>query len=102
MDWANVREVLAKVREELDEVEKALDGGDTAAAAEEFGDMMLAIANAPRFIGRDAEQTLRAACNKFVARFDTVARLAAERGLVLKSMTPAEVDVLWREAKRVC
>ena len=100
MDWANVREVLAKVREEIAEVESALDHGDTALAAEEIGDMMLAIANAPRFIGKDAEQTLRAACDKFVARFDTVARLAAERGLELKSMTPAEIDALWHEAKR--
>jgi MazG family protein len=102
MDWANVREVLAKVREEIAEVENALDHGNTAAAAGEIGDMMLAIANAPRFIGMDAEQTLRVACDKFVARFDTVARLAAERGLTLKSMTPAEVDALWHEAKRAC
>src|SRR5208282_5109905 len=73
MDWANIREVLAKAREELDEVEQALDRNDTAHAAEELGDLMLAIANAPRFIGKDAEQTLRAACDKFVARFDEVA-----------------------------
>ena len=53
---------------------------------------MLAVANAPRFIGMDAEQTLRAACDKFVARFDEVARIAASRGLDLKAMTPSEID----------
>ena len=53
-------------------------------AAEELGDLMLAIANAPRFIDHDAETTLRAACDKFVARFDEVARIAASRGLDLK------------------
>jgi len=99
MDWANIREVLAKAREELDEVEQALDRNDTAHAAEELGDLMLAIANAPRFINLDAEQTLRAACDKFVARFDEVIRLAASRGLDLKAMTSAEVDALWNEAK---
>jgi tetrapyrrole methylase family protein/MazG family protein len=99
MDWANVREVLAKAREEIDEVERALDRGDTAGAAEELGDLMLAVANAPRFIGTDAEQTLRAACDKFVARFDEVARIAASRGLDLKAMTPSEIDALWNEAK---
>jgi len=99
MDWANIREVLAKAREEIDEVEQAIDRGDNSAAAEELGDLMLAIANAPRFIGKDAELTLRAACDKFVARFDEVARLATSRGLDLKSMTPDEIDALWNEAK---
>lgn len=101
MDWGNIREVLAKAREEMDEIERALDHGDNDGAAEEIGDLMLAIANAPRFIGRDAEQTLRAACDKFVARFDEVARLAASRGLDLKAMTPAEIDTLWNEAKKL-
>jgi tetrapyrrole methylase family protein / MazG family protein len=99
MDWANIREVLAKAREELDEVEQALDRNDPAHAAEELGDLMLAIANAPRFIHKDAEQTLRAACDKFVTRFDEVARLAASRGLDLKAMPPSEIDALWIEAK---
>ncbi len=99
MDWGNIREVLAKVREEIQEIEHALDRGDTAGAAEEIGDLMLAVANAPRFLGMDAEQTLRAACDKFVARFDEVARMAASRGLDLKSMTPAKIDSLWNEAK---
>ena len=99
MDWANIREVLAKAREEIDEVEQALDRNDTAHAAEELGDLMLAIANAPRFINHNAEQTLRAACDKFVARFDHVAQIATSRGLDLKRMTPLEIDALWNEAK---
>jgi MazG family protein len=99
MDWANIRAVLAKAREELDEVEQALDHNDTAHAAEELGDLLLAIANAPRFINRNAEQTLRAACDKFVARFDEVGRLVISRGLDLNSMTSVEVDALWNEAK---
>jgi MazG family protein len=99
MDWANLREVLTKAREELDEVERALERDDTAGAAEELGDLMLAVANAPRFIGMDAEQTLRAACDKFVARFDEVVRIASSRGLDLKALAPSEIDALWNEAK---
>jgi MazG family protein len=101
MDWAGIREVLAKAREEIEEIEHALDRGDTDGAAEEIGDLMLAIANAPRFIARDAEQTLRAACDKFVARFDHVAQLAESRGLDLKVMSPADIDALWNEAKQM-
>jgi MazG family protein len=100
MDWADAREVLAKVREELEEAEHALGRGDQAALAEEIGDMMLALANVPRFIGRNAEETLRRSCDKFVERFGRVERLAASRGLDLKSLSPSEVEALWQEAKR--
>jgi MazG family protein len=100
MDWADIREVLKKVREELDEAEAALQLGDDKAVASELGDMMLALANAPRFIGHNAEETLRRACDKFVGRFEAVERLASSRNLDLKTMSPAEIEALWQEAKR--
>jgi MazG family protein len=101
MDWADIHDVLAKVREEMDEVEGALAQNDPEAAAAELGDMLLALANAPRFIGRDAEETLRRACDKFITRFAEVERLAAARRLDLASLKPAEIDSLWNEAKRL-
>ena len=100
LDWQAPREVLAKIREELDEVERALDSGDKAAAAEEVGDMMLAVANLPRFLGRDAEQTLRRSCDKFVARFSEVERISASRGLKLTKLSATELELLWQEAKK--
>jgi MazG family protein len=101
MDWADIHAVLAKVREELEEVEGALAHNDLEEAAAELGDMLLALANAPRFIGHSAEETLRRSCDKFVTRFAAVERLAAARGTDLKSLTAAAVEALWQEAKRV-
>jgi MazG family protein len=100
LDWKDAREVLTKVREELDEVTRALDAGDQGAAADEVGDLMLAIANLPRFLGRDAEQTLRRSCDKFVTRFGEVERLAASRGLKLAELSPQDLERLWQEAKQ--
>jgi tetrapyrrole methylase family protein/MazG family protein len=100
MDWEDARAVLAKVREELEETEAALARGDNAAVAGEIGDMMLALANVPRFIGHNAEETLRRACDKFIARFEAVERLAGSRKLDLKKMSPDEIEALWQEAKR--
>ena len=100
MDWRDVAAVLAKVREELDETEAALARGDREAAAEELGDLMLALANAPRFLDRSAEEILGRACEKFVARFERLERLAAERGLELRSLDDAAIDQLWNEAKK--
>ena len=98
MDWANIREVLAKAREEIDEVEHALDRNDTAHAAEELGDLMLAIANAPRFINHMPNNSARR-LRQVRRALRRVARLAASRGLDLKPMTPSEIDALWEEAK---
>jgi MazG family protein len=100
MDWHDIHDVLAKVREEMDEVEGALANNDTDAAASELGDMLLALANAPRFIDHSAEETLRRACDKFTHRFKLVERLAAGRGFDLKQLRPLEIDALWNEAKR--
>ncbi len=100
MDWHDIHDVLAKVREEMDEVEGALASDDLEAAASELGDMLLALANAPRFIDHNAEETLRHACDKFTRRFAAVEQLAAGRGLDLKQMRPDEIDELWNEAKR--
>jgi MazG family protein len=100
MDWEDARAVLAKVREELEETEAALARGESDAVAGEIGDMMLALANVPRFIGHNAEETLRRACDKFIARFEAVERLAASRQLDLKTMSPDEIEALWQEAKR--
>jgi ATP diphosphatase len=101
MDWADIHEVLAKVREEMDELEGALAADDRDAAAHELGDMLLALANAPRFIGHDAEETLRRACEKFIRRFKGVEQIAAARGLDLTKMTANELESLWQEAKRL-
>ncbi len=100
MDWQDARAVLKKVREELEEAEEDLDRGDNDAAASEIGDMMLALANAPRFIGHNAEQTLRRACEKFIGRFEAVEKLASERGLDLKKLSGDKIESLWQEVKR--
>jgi MazG family protein len=100
VDWPDVRAVLGKAREELDEVEAALARGDFHQADEELGDALLALANAPRFLGASAEQTLRRACDKFTTRFVEVEQLANDRRLTLKHLSSEQIDELWQEAKR--
>jgi MazG family protein len=101
MDWTDIHDVLAKVREEMEELEGALAAEDRDAAAHELGDMLLALANAPRFIGHDAEETLARACEKFIHRFKGVEQIASARGLDLTNMTAPELESLWQEAKRL-
>jgi MazG family protein len=100
MDWHDIHDVLAKVREEMDEVEGELAANNLEAAADELGDMLLALANAPRFIEHSAEETLRRACDRFSRRFIALEQLAASRGLNLKQMRADEIDALWNEVKQ--
>jgi tetrapyrrole methylase family protein/MazG family protein len=96
-DWAAAEDVLAKVREELDEV---LNAGSEAAQAEEMGDLLFAIANWARKLSIDPESALRAANAKFARRFRYVEAQASAAGQPLSAFTLAEMDRWWNDAKR--
>ncbi|MDQ3623040.1 MAG: nucleoside triphosphate pyrophosphohydrolase [Verrucomicrobiota bacterium] len=98
-DWDNAEPVLAKVREELREVEGAVAGGAAAEIEGEIGDLLFAVVNLARKLNVDAELALLRATDKFVARFTAVGVLARQRSLTLHRMTLAELDALWDEVK---
>ncbi len=98
-DWNDPRAVLAKIREEADEIEAELDRGDKAHAAAEVGDLLFAVVNLARHLGGDPEGLLRATSRKFERRFASIERALASRGKTPKDATLAEMDALWDEAK---
>jgi MazG family protein len=99
-DWSSVDGVLAKVREEFRELEDALAAGDINHAADELGDLLLALASLGRHLGHSAELTLRSATGRFRARFREMERQADAEGRPLSGRAPEDLDHLWREAKR--
>jgi tetrapyrrole methylase family protein/MazG family protein len=94
-DWDEPEGALAKVREELREVESASD----YRLQEEVGDLLFAVVNFARKKELDAEQLLNQATAKFGARFQAIERLAEERGLEFGVLTLPQMDQLWEEAK---
>jgi ATP diphosphatase len=100
-DWNDPRAVLAKIREEIDEVEAALDDGDAAGARAETGDLMFALVNLARHVDADPEGALRATNAKFERRFAYIERALAAEGRDCASATLAEMDALWNEAKKL-
>ena len=98
-DWNDPRAVLAKIREEADEIEAALDGGDNAETAAEVGDLLFAVVNLARHLHADPEGILRATNVKFERRFAAIERALAARGKTPMDATLAEMDALWDEAK---
>jgi ATP diphosphatase len=98
-DWNDPRAVLAKIREEADEIEAALDADDAAHAATEVGDLLFAVVNLARHLNADPESVLRGTNVKFERRFASIERALAARGKTPKEASLAEMDALWDEAK---
>jgi ATP diphosphatase len=98
-DWNDPRAVLAKIREEVDEIEAALDENDKAHAATEVGDLLFAVVNLARHLDADPESILRGTNLKFERRFASIERALAARGKTPKEASLAEMDALWDEAK---
>lgn len=88
-DWPGISGVVAKVREELEEV---LAPG--ARTADEVGDLLFAVVNLSRHLGVDPEQALRRGAARFERRFRTMEREGTLAGLSLE-----EMDRRWEAAK---
>jgi ATP diphosphatase len=98
-DWNDPRAVLAKIREEADEIEAELDRGDKSAMAAEVGDLLFAVVNLARHLDADPESVLRGTNLKFERRFAAIEQALAARGKTPSDATLAEMDALWNEAK---
>jgi MazG family protein len=86
-DWPDLAPVLAKVREEIGEVESALEAGDREAASSEVGDVLFAVTNLARHLRADPEQRLRDTSAKFERRFR-----AFEAALRAEGIEPEQAD----------
>ena len=100
-DWDSPEPALEKVREESEEVKKALHAKDADALMEEIGDLLFSCVNVARLSGVPAELSLQRACDKFIDRFSCIEELAAGQGRRLDDMTLPEMDVLWDKAKQI-
>lgn len=101
-DWKDARLVLGKIREEIDEIEVALDERQSAdKVAGEVGDLLFAVANLARHLKADPEAALRATNAKFERRFAHIERVLAQRGIAMTDASLEEMDALWNDAKRL-
>ena len=98
-DWPSVGPVLAKIREEVAELEEVVGGSDKARQQDEFGDLMFVMANLARHLEIDPEAALRGANQKFSRRFAFIEAKLAALGKTPAQSDLAEMDQLWNEAK---
>lgn len=99
-DWNDLHGVLAKVREEISEIEEAAASGDAAHLDEEIGDLLFSVVNLARKGKINAELSLRQSTEKFTRRFQKLEAILKERGAAFQDLTLAQLDEVWDEVKR--
>ncbi|MBJ7255853.1 MAG: nucleoside triphosphate pyrophosphohydrolase [Akkermansiaceae bacterium] len=100
-DWPDEAGVLAKIREELQELQAALDEENPIAVEDELGDLMFSVVNLVRFRKIDAEVLMANANRKFERRFGEMERILAIRALALEVASPCQMEQAWDAAKSV-
>lgn len=98
-DWREAAPVVAKIREELHELEQAMAATDEPAIGEELGDVLFSVVNLARHLRHDPEKSLRLANQKFARRFESLERQLSQRGLRFEDVDEHELDAMWRQAK---
>jgi len=99
-DWENLPPVIAKIHEELEEVEAEISAGSGQdRLQDEAGDLLFACVNLARHLGIDAEMALRDANAKFDRRFRAVEDGLRRKGKSLAEVDLDEMETHWTAAK---
>ncbi|MBD3415432.1 MAG: nucleoside triphosphate pyrophosphohydrolase [Candidatus Aminicenantes bacterium] len=99
-DWNKIQDVLGKVREELQEMEKAVESEDKDKMFEEIGDVLFAMSNLSRHFKINPEIALKKANQKFKKRFNLVEKKIRETGKDIQSANLDEMDKHWNRIKK--
>jgi MazG family protein len=99
-DWKDAGGIFEKMREETDELKKALGEQDQLKMEEELGDLLFSAVNLSRFLKIDPEIALKKANAKFSRRFRAMEGLARRNGLEFKDLPREEMEAFWEAAKK--
>jgi len=95
-DWKTIDPVIAKIHEELKELEEA---NRDAERQSEAGDLLFAVVNLIRWLEIDPEMALRETNARFRKRFAYIEEKSAEEGKTVDQMSFEALDQLWEDAK---
>jgi ATP diphosphatase len=91
---------MAKLQEELGELQAAVLANAPDAIEDEMGDVLFTCVNLARHLQVDAETSLRRSSAKFELRFRAMESLAEEREVGLGDMNTHSLEALWIEVKQ--
>jgi MazG family protein len=98
-DWENPKQVFKKIREELKELEAAMEKGRSLEIEEEIGDLLFAITSLARHQQLDAEASLRKSASKFKMRLERIEKEMRKKNKALVECSAKELEAAWKRAK---
>ncbi len=98
-DWDEPQLAWQKVKEELQEFENEQVSGSEASREDEFGDVLFSLINYARLAGINPDSALERTNKKFIHRFQSMEKQAAEAGKNLYDLSLAEMEELWINSK---
>jgi XTP/dITP diphosphohydrolase len=99
-EWDTKEQVWDKIKEEEEELLKAVQSKKQDDIEEELGDLFFSIINYARFINVDAENALELTNKKFIRRFTEMENIANVQGKNLYNMSIDEMDRMWTTIKQ--
>ena len=98
-DWPSSREVMAKIQEEILELEIERKAKNRENISEEIGDIFFTLVNLARHFNLDPEDIMRKSNLKFENRFRAMENHAKENNAALDKMSLEELEEIWQKIK---
>ena len=98
-DFPDSASVMLKLKEELSELEEAMEADDKSNIEEEMGDLLLTVTSLCRKLSIEPEVALNKATDKFIDRFEAIEKEVVSQGYDMKELSIAELDAIWDKNK---
>jgi MazG family protein len=98
-DWASLQGLIEKLKEELAELQRAIEANRLSEAAAELGDVLFVLVNLGRHLGIDPERALHQTNQKFEKRFQYIEKRLKEAQKTFAECDLEELDAYWQQSK---
>ena len=100
-DWPDSKGVFKKIKEEIRELEEAIESKDQESMKEEVGDLLMIITNLAYRLDVDSEEALKGSNEKFINRFSYIESKLNDSDKRFEDSSLALLDELWNESKKL-
>lgn len=98
-EWSSIDGVLAKLKEEVSELEEAVQQGERSEIESELGDLFFILVKASRFLNLDSESSLHKTIDKFSHRFHQMELALKQDGKEIATTSLDQLTDYWNAAK---